>query len=164
MALSPPSPHRLPVLTEVIDVDDAGGRRPDATPTPPLAGAVTEPVTAWEPGHFGSVSGSSALNAASGVTDGVGIPGLAIDRPSLPAVLPLPLPEVDENGVVERVLLDLQRQVDLMLEQRMRETLAPALARLTDAMVREVRGELSGTLREIVQRAVALELARLRRG
>jgi hypothetical protein len=60
------------------------------------------------------------------------------------------------------VLLDVQRQIDLMLETRLRETLAPALARLTDALIRETRNELASTLRDVVVRAVSQELSRHR--
>jgi hypothetical protein len=71
-------------------------------------------------------------------------------------------PETSEDELVQRVLADVQRQVDLMLETRLRETLAPALARLTDALVRETRSELASTLRDVVTRAVSQELSRHR--
>lgn len=67
-----------------------------------------------------------------------------------------------EDDLVERVLGDLQRQVELMLEYRMREVLAPALARATEALVRDARVELASTLRDMVARAVAQELSRHR--
>ena len=67
-----------------------------------------------------------------------------------------------EEQIVQRVLADVQRQVDLMLEQRLREALAPALARLTDALLRETRRELASTLQDLVARAVAQELSRHR--
>jgi hypothetical protein len=71
-------------------------------------------------------------------------------------------PSPSEQELVQRVLANVQRQVDLMLEQRLREAMAPALARLTDALLRETRGELASTLRDIVARAVAQELSRHR--
>lgn len=71
-------------------------------------------------------------------------------------------PVSSEELIAQRVLADLQRQVDLMFEYRLRETLAPALSRLADGMVREIRGELATTLRDVVKRAVAQELARQR--
>jgi hypothetical protein len=70
------------------------------------------------------------------------------------------LPSDDE--LVQRVLADLQRQVDLMLEYRLREVLAPLLARATDSLIREARGELTSALREMVARAVAQEMSRHR--
>jgi hypothetical protein len=74
-----------------------------------------------------------------------------------------PTPPPGEDELAEKVLQDIQRQLDLMLETRMRETLAPALTRATDTLVREMRHELASTLRDVVNRAVAQELARHRR-
>lgn len=71
-------------------------------------------------------------------------------------------PQIQEDQVVQRVLGDLQRQVDLMLETRIKETLSPALTRATDQLVRDLRNELASTLRDVVARAVAQELARHR--
>jgi hypothetical protein len=67
-----------------------------------------------------------------------------------------------EDDLNQRILAEVQRQVDVMLETRMREALAPALARLTDALVREARAELASTLRDVVARAVAQEISRHR--
>ena len=68
----------------------------------------------------------------------------------------------DEDELIERVLADVGRQVELMLEYRLRETLTPVLARATDALVREARNELAQTLRDVIARSVAQELARHR--
>ena len=76
-----------------------------------------------------------------------------------------PIPAVrlpDESELTARVLEQVQRQIDLMIEYRMREALTPLLARATDALVRDARTELASTLREVVGRAVAQELARHR--
>lgn len=67
-----------------------------------------------------------------------------------------------EEQVVQRVLADLQRQIDLMLEYRLREALTPLLARAADSVIRDARGELASTLRDVVARAVAQEMARHR--
>jgi hypothetical protein len=67
-----------------------------------------------------------------------------------------------ERQLVERVLGDLQRHADLMLEVRLREALTPALARLADALVSDVRLEFAATLRDLVEQAVVRELARRR--
>lgn len=69
---------------------------------------------------------------------------------------------VDEARIVEAVLSGLQQRVDLMLEYRLREALAPLLARATDAILQETRVELAHTLRDVVARAVGQELARRR--
>jgi hypothetical protein len=71
-------------------------------------------------------------------------------------------PQVDESEVTRRVLVDVQRQVDLMLEYRLRDALNPLLARLSDALIRELRDELASTLRDVVARAVAQEIERHR--
>ena len=70
----------------------------------------------------------------------------------------------NEAQLVQRVLADLQRQTDLMLDYRLREVLTPLLARATDNLIREARGELASTLRDMVARAVAQEMARHRGG
>ncbi|HEX6363320.1 MAG TPA: hypothetical protein VFZ93_10210 [Albitalea sp.] len=67
-----------------------------------------------------------------------------------------------ETELVRRVLDNVQRQVDLMLEQRLREAVGPALARATEALARELREELASALRDVVSRAVAQELSRHR--
>jgi hypothetical protein len=72
------------------------------------------------------------------------------------------LSEESEERVVEKIWADLQRQVDLVLDYRMRETLAPILSRATDAVIREARQQLASTLRDMVARAVAQELSRHR--
>src|ERR1700712_2578708 len=72
------------------------------------------------------------------------------------------LPEVNEDQIVDRVLGEVQRQVDLMLEYRLREVLTPVLTRVADQIIREARGELASTLRDVVSRAVAQEIARHR--
>jgi hypothetical protein len=93
----------------------------------------------------------------------------AADEAAAPAAVPAGFverrvnwPPMQEDQVVQRVLEDLQRQIDLMLETRMRETLTPVLTRATDALLRDMRHELASTLRDVVARAVAQELARHR--
>jgi hypothetical protein len=72
------------------------------------------------------------------------------------------LPLTTEEQIAQRVLADLQRQIDLMLEHRLRELLAPAVARMADQLVRDTRTELASTLRDVIAKAVAQELARFR--
>jgi len=71
-------------------------------------------------------------------------------------------PSMTDEQLIEQVLADVQHQVDLMLEVRLREILTPILTRATDAVVRDARGELASTLRDVVARAVAQELTRHR--
>ncbi|HEY4069003.1 MAG TPA: hypothetical protein VGM74_19005 [Burkholderiaceae bacterium] len=80
-----------------------------------------------------------------------------------PGTKPPPITSVlTEEQLVQRVLGDVQRQVDLMLEYRLREILTPILTRATDAVIRETRAELASTLRDVVARAVTQELSRHR--
>ena len=94
--------------------------------------------------------------------------------PQAPAPAPLPDPmtpaeidaapalALDADQLTQRVLTDLHRQIDLMLDYRLREVLTPLLTRAADSIVREARVELASTLRDVVARAVAQELARHR--
>ena len=91
------------------------------------------------------------------------VPVLTEVVPLAPAV-PARTAAIDEQAITEQVLQSLQRQIDLMLEYRLREVLAPLLARAADGLVRDARTELAGTLREVIARAVAQELARQRGG
>ena len=114
---------------------------PDRVPT------LTE-VVAWpEPGAAPAAAPASG-DAPAAVEPGVG---------AASGLSPL-----NEEQLTQRVLIDLQRQMDLMLDYRLREVLTPLLARAADGIVREARGELASTLRDVVERAVALELARHR--
>jgi hypothetical protein len=81
----------------------------------------------------------------------------AAASPVTPAASP-----VDEASIVDAVMAGLQPRIDLMLEYRLREALAPLLARAADAIVHDARAELAHTLRDVVARAVSQELARRR--
>ena len=69
---------------------------------------------------------------------------------------------VQEGQLVQRVLTDVQRQIDSMLEFRLREALAPVLARHSEAIVRDLKEDLARTMRDVVARSVAQEVAKLR--
>jgi len=137
MTAEKPPPGTIPTLTEVVPWP---GIPPQASPV--VAGA-TPPV----PAQTEVVSKSPASPAA------------------LPPMPPAQAPEgggasVTEAQLAQRVLADVQKQVDLMLEVRLREALAPILARAGDALVRDARKELTTALRDVVARAVAKELGR----
>ena len=72
------------------------------------------------------------------------------------------VPGLGEAELVERVLGDLQRQAELMLEARLREAWPPILALLTEALVADLQLDLSSALRDLVARAVSQELSRQR--
>jgi hypothetical protein len=101
--------------------------------------------------------------ATSGVAD---LPQRAVadapqrvaDRASAGATLS----PIEEEQIVGQVLVELQRRIDQMLEYRLREALAPALARAADALVVEARNDLARTLRDVLARAVAQAVAQRR--
>ena len=68
--------------------------------------------------------------------------------------------ERDAAHLVDEVLAELAPRIDLLLESRLREALAPVLARATDALIRDARKELTTALRDVVARSVAQELVR----
>jgi hypothetical protein len=78
------------------------------------------------------------------------------------AALPVMPAELTHEQVAHRVMMDVQKRVDSMLEFRLREALAPILARHTEAIIRDLRDELSDTMRDVVSRAVTQELAKMR--
>lgn len=82
----------------------------------------------------------------------------ATSRPSAPE---LPL---DAGAIEDEVMAELAQRIDLMFEYRLRETLAPTLARAADLLIREAREEVALTLRDVVSRAVAQQVARRRAG
>lgn len=129
-----PSPERLPTLTEVIELSQTRG--------PELA-------------HGGRKSSPAVEERRRTATP------VAVER----RVAATPLADWSSQAnepLVRRVMEELQRQIDLMLEYRLRETIGPAITRATDNLVRELRAELASTLREVVARAVEQEVARHR--
>jgi hypothetical protein len=79
-----------------------------------------------------------------------------------PVFVEEPLPVVSEAQLSQRVLTDVQRQIDSMLEFRLRESMQPLLAQFTETLMQDLRDELSRTMRDVVTRAVAQEVAKLR--
>ena len=123
---------------------------------PPAGVPTLTEVVAWPDMH-------SASNSPEATSQHGALEADVIDR-SKPAGSggPAALPHFAEEQIVERVMADLQRQVDLMLEYRLREILTPILTRAADSVIRDARGELASTLRDVVARAVAQELSRHR--
>ncbi|MBL0726707.1 hypothetical protein [Piscinibacter sp. HJYY11] len=140
-------PQRVPVLTEVVVLPKAQAV-PEVDEFPPLpvnpAFAETAPTPMGRPEPY-----VPPVQAA---------PAVPVQAAFSPAVA-----VVDEARVVQRVLADLDKQLDLMFEHRLRESLSPVLARMTDSLVREMRAQLAANLREMVARAVSLELDRLQK-
>lgn len=99
------------------------------------------------------------------------LPPMSADRvPTLTEVVELdlgaaeaaPPPEAlpDAQGVVLEVLAELQPRIDMLFESRLREALAPALARAAEGLIRDARGELGTALQELVEDAVRRALQR----
>lgn len=135
-AKSPPS--RVPTLTEVVDFP------------PPAAPSADQPASTAE---------------VSAAKDGITAPALVGDLAGpenvVPIHFPLATPSLpSQDELTAQVLADVQRQIDVMLEYRMREVLAPVVNRLTDALARDARAELALVLKEVVTRAVTEELSR----
>jgi len=127
-----------------------------ATPAAPAAPAPATPAAAAAPVDPGASPPPST--ATSAATPGAAASVAARPAPPRPATTAKASP--NEVLVTQRVLADLQRQVELMLEVRLREALAPILARASDALVRDARKELTAAMRDIVARSIARELGR----
>lgn len=124
--------------------------------TPPSRVPTLTEVVAWPEPNSAASSSAPTPVAASGPMEAD-----LVKAPTSGNPLPQPS-RLTEDQLVQRVLEEVQRQVDMVLEYRVREALTPALARVADSIVREARGELASTLRDVVARAVAQELARHR--
>ncbi|MEO7055760.1 MAG: hypothetical protein ABI281_00675 [Caldimonas sp.] len=131
MSTGRPPPGSIPTLTEVVSW-------PSVVPT--------APVTAEEP-----AAGPLPPVAAAAPHPGEP-PPIALAASATPAL--------DEAELTQRILADVQRQIDMVLEVRLREVLAPVLARANDTLVRDARKELTSVMRDVVARSVAHELGR----
>jgi hypothetical protein len=69
-------------------------------------------------------------------------------------------PAIDTTAVVALALAELQPRLDMLLESRLREALAPALARAAEGLIRDARGELASAMNELLQDAVRRALQR----
>lgn len=203
---SPPA-HRLPVLTEVVQLSEheptawpdlgvdlpvlrnhvpehlwADGRVDDsdtAVETAPAALMEQEPSSAYAVGA--QARGEPVFASAPPVRVAVPVnvplpepqpvaraPAFASswwtdDGEPETTAQPQPVAEApapSESQVVQRVLADLDRQLDAMFDHRVHDVLGPVLARVADTLVRELRQELTLSLHDMVARAVAVELAR----
>ena len=144
MKVNSQPPQSVPVLTEVVVMPKKATPEvvhndyPPFSPDPAYAETAPAPLGDWP----GNPPPSARAQADAGF------------------IAP---PLIDEAMLTQRVLADLDKQLDLMFEHRLRETLSPVLARMTDTLVREMRNQVAASLREMVTRAVALELDRLQR-
>lgn len=169
----------VPVLTEVLQVPSAGeaaspqvkrdaavapkeaevsGAKPAASATPyrETPADVVERISLFDTGSSLLEPDSPATPAAPATTAAP-----ANERPQT-ASARAGAPDDVANLLIERVLVDVQRQVDLMIEHRLATALEPSIERLTQAFAIEARHALHAALRDVVERAVRQELDRVR--
>ena len=143
-------PAHVPTLTEVV-----------TWPKPPAGAPAVAPPVVAPPAVAPPVVSPPVMAAPVAASPVAASPVAAAPIEPSPVTTPSSAPpQPSEGELVDRVLANLHRQVDLALEVKLREALAPVLARATDTIVREARRELTSTLRELVARAIAQELAR----
>lgn len=138
-----PEPDRLPTLTEVVQLA-----------SDPWAAA------AWaaEPLEL-----PAAPEPASLLAEVIGAP---VDWGSVPPAAPaeaVQAPAWDEDQIICQVLTSLEQRLDGLFEARLREALAPALARAADGLIRDLRPELTQALHDLVHDAVARALQEMPR-
>jgi len=71
---------------------------------------------------------------------------------------------IQEARIAEQVLANLQPRIDLLFEHRLRDALAPLLARIQASLAEEMRVEVAAALRDVVAQVVADQAARHRNG
>jgi hypothetical protein len=84
----------------------------------------------------------------------------AQEEPTVVALVPelAPPRAWDADQITRQVLASLEQRLDTLFEARLREALAPALARAADGLIRELRPELTQALHDLVHEAVARAL------
>lgn len=160
---SRPHPANVPTLTEVIELTPEGNALMPAKPE------VESPLLTPDV-DFAPVVAMPPAPASPAVVSLASIPQVNEPVPAEPVEPvefvtepePAPEPEVSEAQLSHRVLTDVQRQIDSMLEYRLRESMQPLLAQFTETLMQDLRDELSRTMRDVVTRAVAQEVAKLR--
>lgn len=168
-----PPADRLPTLTEVVEFAGEPWMGPPAVlrsgPAPDdlFAPAACPVAPEAEAGGAWSVDASPLSVALVELASQPPQAEPQQDSPQHPAPAAIldgcPQPTLshavlDEEQLAERVLADVQDRLDALFETRMREALAPALARAADGLIRDLRPELSLALRDLVQDAVARAL------
>ncbi len=170
-----PPADRLPTLTEVVEFAGEPWMGPPAVlrsgPAPDdLFAPAACPVAPEAEAEAGGARPAEASPMSVALVDLASRPPQAEpqqDSPQHPAPAAIldgcPQPSLshavlDEGQLAERVLADVQERLDALFETRMREALAPALARAADGLIRDLRPELTLALRDLIQDAVARAL------
>lgn len=182
-----PNPAQVPTLTEVIELlsptpmRESGMQDVPRPPPPPQGTPGAEPIVTRglpsEVGPMNTVVVPTLDTVVEPVVPLANLPVLDAVVPEPQAELPLDvpltaqaaaaearaaLPEISEAQLAQRVLADVQRQIDGMLDFRLKEAIGPLLAKHSEALVRDLREELSRTMRDVVARSVTQEMAKLR--
>lgn len=157
-----PAASSIP-LAPTLDPDEMPGVPEVETGLPNVASAVSPSAPPFEP--------------VAGIGTDAALAELPIDETLVPPFLVAPAEAVEapavmqsypssaspeESRLVERVLADLQPHIDLLLEHRLREALAPAFERLARSLLDETREAMSHSLREVLASSVVSELERAR--
>ena len=149
MSQAPRPPAHVPTLTEVIDLPVDGAGVGQTVSAPVVTSGFPNARPPWTP--------ISNLVVGGGLSAPTPEAAPAIVEPSPPVP-----PALSEAQIAQRVLNDVQKQMDGMLDFRLREAIGPILARHSEALVRDLREELGRTMRDVVARSVAQEMAKLR--
>ena len=150
-------PQHVPTLTEVIELHPAEPLVGKTDSTVVVSSGFPNPTSDWAP--------------IANVFVGQPVPQEALPSQTVPVAEFFAAPQpvsfeaegVSEVEIAQRVLSDVQKQIDGLLDFRLRESLGPILARHSEALVRDLREELGRTMRDVVARSVAQEMAKLRR-
>lgn len=128
-----------------------------ALPQPDRLPTLTEVV------QLASDPWAAAAIAASAKTGG-NVETVQDPDPAPAQSMERPAPPLDEDQITRQVLAALEQRLDGLFEARLREALAPALARAADGLIRDLRPELTQALHDMVHDAVvrALQDAHIR--
>jgi hypothetical protein len=136
----------IPVLTEVLDGPIYGVDLPERRKAPQAATTITETPAAVQ-------------DAAQSHAD---VPAAPAPLQAAPRALAVDDFDRIEREVSERVLRQLLGQVDLVLEQRIRDSLADVLQSAVDSLALDLRQGLKQTLETALTHAIAQEMRNLR--
>jgi hypothetical protein len=137
---SPSFDNGIPELTEVIAADAASN-----APASPAAPEITSKPTS-----------NFAAPAAANKTGNETIPARALAD----------WPEEEwrrlETEIRERIARQVLGRIEFVLEQRVRDSLADVLQTAVEGLANEIKQGLQVTLEEVIARAVAQEITRLK--
>lgn len=144
---TPKSDISIPILTQIIAPNATG----TTTSTPgKKVGRVTSPDVGIPVSLEHAATAGTVASPLSGVTHESSVASeFESDWKAL------------ELKLNERVLAQILRRVDFVIEHRVKESLADALQATTDDLIKEIRRGLHTTLEDVIKRAVAQEIARV---